>query len=132
MLGDNTRKSDDGRTWRWVKYWVNADGSIAPPEQGVRSIVGNFRAAHSPTDPVDPDENPVVVDKQNKIVLTDLWGEEHVIDGTFRQSVDWRRVFADGADGPVRFVPQRYFLGRAFARFWPANPFGWFRVGLIR
>lgn len=127
MLGDNQKKSDDGRSWRMMRLWVTAEGRLAPKGQG-RLIEGNWRY-FSPDRQPDPDENPVVVPQHGKIVFTDRQGEEHVITGT---AEELERHMETVETGSVRFVPRRFMVGRAFATFWPANPFGWFRVGLIR
>jgi signal peptidase I len=130
MLGDNTRKSDDGRSWRAVEVWPTPDGKLGPIGTPGTGLAGNFRFRYDPSHPtVDTDDNPVVVASRQRVVFTDIQGEEHVFEGRPDDFLTRSRMITDG---PTRFVPRDYFLGRAFATFWPANPFGWFRVGLIR
>ncbi len=129
MLGDNTQASADSRLWKSLALWVAADGRLVPAgTPGARRIVGNYRPI--PVDqPPDPDENPVVVRRKHRIVFTDLQGEEHVLIGG---EEDLRRAIEAAPPTPQPFVPRKYVLGRAFLTFWPANPFGVFRIGLIR
>ncbi len=129
MLGDNTQASADSRLWSSLSLWADAEGRLVPKgTEGAREIVGNYRAI-PPDMPPDPDENPVVVRLRNRIVFTDLHGEEHVLIGG---PEDLRRALEAAPPKPTPFVPRDYVLGRAFATFWPANPFGVFRIGLIR
>lgn len=130
MLGDNPEQSDDGRSWALAKIWVDADNRIVAPNKG-KLLVGNARwMFKNQPESLDRDENPVVVPKRNRIVLSDLQGEEHVLIGSPEDVRKWMRDEERGDS--VRFVPGKYMMGRAFATFWPANPFAWFRIGLIR
>ncbi|MCA8970475.1 MAG: signal peptidase I [Planctomycetes bacterium] len=127
MLGDNQRNSDDGRTWRRMTLWQK-DGKIVAPETG-DPITGNarFEFENRPGS-LGVDENPVVVPQKGRIVFTDLYGEEHVLEGTpddlLRSARFWR---VEDQEENARFVPERFFVGRAFATFFPIS-----RLGLIR
>lgn len=127
MLGDNQRNSDDGRTWRRMKLW-HQDGKLVAPGKGT-AVVGNARFEYEgrPTQ-LGVDENPVVVPQRERIVFTDLFGEEHVFAGTpedlMRSGRSWRQ---EDQEENARFVPERFFVGRAFATFYPFS-----RIGLIR
>ena len=128
MLGDNTQNSADGRAWRIATVRVSDDGKLLElnSKEG-RLVSGNLRfhgmvAAWPP----DPDENPVVVPEKGALVFTDLWGEEHVIHAGVH---DFEALSKSQYD---LFVPEEYVIGRAFATFWPAIPWGQFRVGWIR
>ena len=128
MLGDNTQNSADGRAWRTVTLRVSDQGKLLEPKSKEgHEITGNVRFHGSEAAwPPDPDENPVVVPGQGVMVLTDLWGEEHRIHASIHQYESLSRT-ENGL-----FVPEKYIIGRAFATFWPAVPWGQFRVGLIR
>ena len=144
MLGDNSPRSDDGRSWQELTIWAK-DGKLVGRGEG-EPIVGNARLITPLDQKPDVDENPVIVPSRKKLVMTDLRGNEHVLDcdpKTIGEQFDrarrdhaapldampWAR--ATGA-GTARFVPKQFFLGRGFLIFWPANPFSWFRAGLIR
>ncbi len=128
MLGDNTQNSADGRAWRTVTLRVSDEGRLLDPnsKEG-RELTGNVRFHGSQASwPPDPDENPVVIPEKGVMVLTDLWGEEHVIHAGVH---DYKALAQTKND---LFVPEEYVIGRAFATFWPAVPWGQFRIGLIR
>ena len=78
MLGDNTLASEDGRAWTEISFKVNERGDILPPGDPAPHPVlrGNRRPIRT-TDPMDPDENPVISTVAKKVVFTDWLGEEH-------------------------------------------------------
>lgn len=133
MLGDNTQNSSDGRMWTELEILVDASGRLANPYSGSGTqLVGNDRRlpalVQGRPPMVDPDENPVFLERTGQLVFTDYLGEEHVIRGS-------RQDFEQGAGVIMRdrrFVPREDLIGRALATFWPANPLGNFRLGLIR
>lgn len=129
MLGDNQRNSDDGRTWRRMTIWAK-DGKLVAPGQGT-PIVGNARFEYeNRPGQLGVDENPVVVPgvEPPRVVFTDRYGEEHVLYGSpedlLSSARGWRK---EDQDEHARFVPARFFIGRAFATFFPFQ-----RIGLIR
>ena len=103
---------------------------------------GNLRAISISESP-DPDENPVIVTEEKKIVFTDEVGEVWRIDGevvmdpgsgqVYSSQTPW---FAGPQDPwmPAResehFVPREHIIGRPIMTFWPGWP--WFRIGFIR
>lgn len=128
MLGDNQRNSDDGRTWQRMKLWHDEDMNLVEPGKGT-AIAGNarFEYENKPNE-LGVDENPVVVPIRDKIVFSDLYGEEHVLHGKpeklLTRGSNWR---VENQGENARFVPRRFFLGRALATFYPFS-----RMGLIR
>jgi len=126
MLGDNTQNSADGRMWRSIGIAVDKDGRITDIGEAGPTLIGNAR--RGTPGHIDNDENPVVVESKHRIVFTDLWGNEHVVIGTAADLTNPARV----VEKYERFVPRDAIIGRALLVFWPANPFGNFRLGTIR
>ncbi len=131
MMGDNTQASEDSRLWRSLTLGITKEGKICPPgKNAVQTWTGNMRGgAFYVGNPLDPDENPVLVTRKHSIVFTDFFGENHVLKG---DPEDFERAVQAAPPKWAPFVPKSFVVGRAFARFWPANPFGVFRLGLIR
>ncbi len=131
MMGDNTQASEDSRLWRSLTLGIDKDGKICPPsDRAVKTWTGNMRGGTFYIgNPIDPDENPILVTMKNRIVFADLFGELHVLKGS---PEDFSKTLEAAPPKWAPFVPQEFVVGRAFARFWPANPFGVFRLGLIR
>ncbi|MEY2979849.1 MAG: Signal peptidase [Planctomycetota bacterium] len=149
MLGDNTQQSVDSRDWTAMTIGMDADGNLVDPatNPGARVLRGNLRSVNI-QDPPDPDENPVVVTRGNKVVFTDENGEVWTLDGKPLLDPSNNRIygggqpwFDDGGDGwsaipqegaldYEHFVPEEHIIGRPLLTFWPAWP--WFRLGFIR
>jgi signal peptidase I len=131
MMGDNTQASEDSRLWKSMTLGIDKTGKICPPgSQAVQTWTGNLRGGSFYVgNPIDPDENPILVTRKHRIVFTDFFGENHVLKG---DPEDFGRTLEAAPPQWAPFVPQDFVVGRAFARFWPANPFGVFRLGLIR
>ena len=141
MLGDNPLQSADGRAWTAMTVGVTADGRMVDPKDpsAVRTLVGNSRA-RDPDGPVDADENPVVLRGRDRVVFTDLPGENHVLSATISPAYRGEGSILFGQVGkewsppraPQVFVPREHVLGRALMGFWPFPPFGPNRFGFIR
>ncbi|MGE0144795.1 MAG: signal peptidase I [Planctomycetota bacterium] len=145
MLGDNTLQSVDSRDWTAIDLGVDADDNLVDPrlESSVRTLRGNLRAVPLGRD-VDPDENPVVVQDEGKIVFTDELGEVWRLNGratvnpALAQTYDSSSPWVEGPDGKpflpaqqkVRFVRRDHIIGRPLLTFWPG--FQPFRIGFIR
>lgn len=147
MLGDNTLQSVDSRDWTAITLGMDAEGRLIDPEAhpdlAVRKLRGNLRAV-PPGREVDPDENPVVVQTDHKIVFTDDLGEVWTLDGEIAMSPSSGHVY-DGStpwvmdaehrpwlprQSKVQFVPREHIIGRPLLTFWPG--FHPFRIGFIR
>ncbi len=145
MMGDNTLQSVDSRDWQQLEVAV-IDGDLMvdprthPEAQRLR---GNLRPVELSTAP-DPDENPVPVMGEGKIVFTDHLGEVHVLRGRINMNGDATKDYGitgpwfDGGEegqaweaeiGGVHFVPREHILGRALVAFWPIFPM---RLGFYR
>lgn len=145
MMGDNPEQSADAREWRAITVGVEGDDTLVDPSThpNAHKMVGNLRPKGL-SDPVDADENPVLVPNKDAVVFTDDIGEVHVLRGqpnlspsdkTYGPAAVW---FA-GDKGPwqpavhrVQFVPREHVLGRPLLNFWPIWPFGPMRFGFIR
>ncbi len=146
MLGDNTLQSVDSRDWTAIELGRDEAGRLVDPNDprgaNIVELTGNLRAVPVGRD-VDPDENPVVVSEEKKIVFTDRLGEVWTLDGevamspstghTYESSTPWM----NGPNGPwlpkqarIRFVPREHIIGRPLLTFWPG--FRPFRIGFIR
>jgi hypothetical protein len=112
--------------WRSIGISVDDDGKITDIGPDGPTLVGNARLGNPGH--IDSDENPVVVASERRIVFTDVWGNEHVVIGTAADLANPARV----VNKYQRFVPRDSIIGRALFVFWPANPFGNFRLGTIR
>ena len=146
MLGDNTLQSVDSRDWTAIDLGMDAEGNLVNPDApdadaAIRRLRGNLRAVPLGRD-VDPDENPVVVDSEHKIVFTDDLGEVWALSGEVAISPGTGHVYDSatpwmgGSKGPweprqqkVRFVPREHIIGRPLLTFWPG--FSPFRLGFI-
>ncbi|MCA8942108.1 MAG: signal peptidase I [Planctomycetes bacterium] len=144
MLGDNTLQSVDSRDWTAITIGVE-DGRVVDPttHPNAKRLSGNLRPTLLSKDP-DPDENPVAVASEGKIVFTDAAGEVWTLDGEVHMAgAEVGQMWGHGAwfqdeDGKpwhpetslVRFVPREHIIGRPLLNFWPI--FHPFRVGLIR
>ena len=136
MLGDNSRHSADSREWMALFLKDSARG---------RTIRGNFRlggfSEGSGQDPLNPDWNPVLVPAARSLVFTDDQGEEYVLrpdlPGIGREWLNRAERWVErGGDGGkverVCEVPREFIVGKAFAVFWPINPFqGVFRLRFV-
>ncbi len=136
MLGDNSRHSADSREWMALYLKDPATG---------RLLRGNFRlggfSEDAGQDPLNPDWNPVLVPAARSLVFTDDQGEEYVLRPPIPGSgMEWldraARWVERGGDGGrverVCQVPRRFIVGKAFAVFWPINPFqGVFRLHFV-
>ncbi len=131
MMGDNTQASEDSRLWKSLTLGIDKRGRICPPgKEAVHTWTGNLRGgAFYVGNPIDPDENPILVTRKHRIVFTDFFGENHILKG---DPEDFTKTLEASPPQWAPFVPKSFVVGRAFARFWPANPFGIFRLGLIR
>ena len=145
MMGDNPEQSADAREWRAITLGVDGDRLVDPTRNpSAKKLIGNLRPKGL-SDPVDADENPVLVkaDGQDAVVFTDLLGEVHVLRG--KPNLDpaeksyGRAVWFEGDAGPweaaisrMQFVPRAHVLGRPVLNFWPLWPVGPQRFGVIR
>jgi signal peptidase I len=149
MLGDNTQQSVDSRDWTAITVGMTEDGRLVDPSAhpDARRLRGNMRVM-SLHDTPDPDENPVVVMRDKKVVFTDEVGEVWTLDGEALVDTENNRIYGQGTpwfageDGgwtPMpehqvpdyeHFVPREHIIGRPLLVFWPAWP--WFRLGFIR
>lgn len=144
MLGDNTQQSVDSRDWTAITIGRSADGRIVDPTSNpnAQKLRGNLRAIPISDSP-DPDENPVIVTDEKKVVFTDELGGVWKLDGEIVIEPSAGRVYTgqtpwfagtDGAWMPVQdkehFVPREHIIGRPLLTFFPVWP--WFRVGIIR
>ncbi|MEO0481303.1 MAG: signal peptidase I [Planctomycetota bacterium] len=134
MLGDNTLQSVDSREWESVTIGVDAEGRIVAPDsaEAIRTLTGNSRAFPLGQRP-DPDENPVPITSEGKIVFEDSLGEVWVLDGV---AGDESGVWSGGSamrfrasDAGVAFAPnltndrlvrREDILGRPLVTFWRA------------
>lgn len=146
MMGDNPDQSADAREWTALTVGVDAQARIVDPSRNpaAAKMVGNARA-RGLSDPVDADENPVLVPEHDAVVFTDLVGEVHVLRGKPALGTDpdksygAQAVWFEGEAGPwrpqthkVQFVPRAHVLGRPVLSFWPIWPFGPHRFDVIR
>ncbi len=136
MLGDNSRHSADSREWMALYLKDPATG---------RLIRGNYRlggfSEESGQDPLNPDWNPVLVPTARAMVFTDDQGEEYVLRPRIPGSgMEWldravRWVEQGGQGGKIERVcqvPREFIVGKAFAVFWPIDPFhGVFRLHFV-
>ncbi len=135
MLGDNSRHSADSREWMALYLKDPATG---------RLIRGNFRpggfSEDAGQDPLNPDWNPVFVAPAKSLVFTDDQGEEYVlkppIPGRGREWLNraerWVEQGGGGKIERVFQVPREFIVGKAFAVFWPIDPFrGVFRLHFV-
>ncbi len=107
MLGDNTQDSSDSREWTFARYELD----------GETVLRGNFRQT----------QNPYF--DGTVTWLEDQFGERHAlaVEGTPRMGAlpHGLEVFKARMLTPETspFVPRELITGRAFAVFWPVNPF---------
>jgi signal peptidase I len=143
MMGDNPDQSADAREWKAITVAV-LDGRVVDPQAypTAPKLIGNFRPKGI-SDPVDADENPVLVPSREAVVFTDLRGEVHTLRG--KPSLATGKTYGpdgiwfEGEKGPwqplehaVPFVPREHVLGRPVLNFWPLGIWRPFRAGPIR
>ena len=140
MMGDNTLASADSRAWTTIKVGMLPDGRLVDPRRHPEAKVlrGNKRA-RGLADPVDADENPVVVPSRGQIAFTDELGEVYALTGKVGTTYNAEKLtFVEGdhvwtpEEELTPFVPREHILGRALVTFWPTWPAGPQRIGLIR
>jgi hypothetical protein len=131
MLGDNTLASEDGRAWTEISFKVNESGDILPPgDPSTHPVLRGNRRPIRTTEPMDPDENPIISTSAQKVVFTDWLGEEHVFPWNGKE---WSpEPPKEALLRPVSFVPREHVIGRALLVFWPLNPLGAFRFGFVK
>ncbi len=147
MMGDNTLQSVDSRDWTAIALGEMPDGTLVDPatHPDAKRVLGNMRAI-SLSEMPDPDENPVIVPEDHRVVFTDQIGDVHVLKGDVALDSAGGKVWGpmslwiadSNGDGhywepertKIRFVPRGDILGRPLLTFWPLWP--WFRLGFIR
>ncbi|MHC5062379.1 MAG: signal peptidase I [Planctomycetota bacterium] len=145
MMGDNTLQSVDSRDWQQLEVAVIEEDLMVDPRThpDATRLRGNLRPVELSSDP-DPDENPVPVMQEEKIVFTDHLGEVHVLRGKINLNGDATKDYGitgpwfdggeegqpwEAATAGVHFVPREHILGRALVAFWPVFPM---RLGFYR